>query len=100
MGKRVHCMTTTVMNIRRATWNDVVNRTQVLIDRRTRWGNPFRIGSDGTREEVIEKYRQWLKAQPELLTDIHVLKGKILLCWCKPLPCHGDVLAELAEAIP
>ena len=62
-----------------------------------KWGNPFRIGRDGTREEVIAKYREWIKTQPDLLRDIPSLKGKTLGCWCKPQACHGDVLAQLAE---
>jgi hypothetical protein len=27
------------------------------------------------------------------------LKGKILVCFCKPLACHGDVLAEIADSL-
>jgi hypothetical protein len=63
----------------------------------SKWGNPFEIGRDGTRAEVIEKYRQWILDQPELLAQLHELKGKTLGCWCSPLPCHGDVLVELID---
>jgi hypothetical protein len=28
------------------------------------------------------------------------LKGKILVCWCKPLPCHGDVLKAYVDKLP
>jgi len=90
-------MKTIVLNVRIAKWFDAEGRERVLIDRRTKWGNPFKIGADGTREEVVAKYREWLKFQPALLAKISSLKGKALNCWCKPLPCHGDVLAELAE---
>ena len=69
----------------------------VYIGRPSKWGNPFEIGPDGTRAEVIEKYREWLLAQPELLSQLHELKGKTLGCWCSPLPCHGDVLVELID---
>lgn len=72
----------------------------VLIDRRTRWGNPFVIGNDGDRDEVIAKYRAWIKTQPDLLAALPELRGKVLGCWCKPDACHGDVLAELADAPP
>lgn len=71
----------------------------VLIDRRTRWGNPFVIGRDGDRAEVIAKYRTWLMSQPDLLADLPELCGKVLGCWCKPDACHGDVLAELADKV-
>lgn len=67
----------------------------VYIGRPGKWGNPFEIGRDGTREEVVEKYRLWIAGQPHLLASLHELKGKRLACWCAPLPCHGDILVEL-----
>jgi hypothetical protein len=73
------------------------SKYQVYIGRPSKWGNPFSIGKDGTREEVIQKYREWIVTQPELMDSVHELKGKTIACWCAPLPCHGDVLAELAE---
>ena len=72
----------------------------VLIDRRTRWGNPFRIGRDGSREEVIARYRAdlWrrIRAGEVSLQELAELAGCWLACWCEPLPCHGDVLARAA----
>jgi len=68
----------------------------VRIDRASKWGNPFRIGADGDRSEVIRKYRAWVIGQAELMAALGELRGKRLGCWCSPLPCHGDVLAELA----
>jgi hypothetical protein len=70
----------------------------ILIDRRTRWGNPFVVGKDGDRAEVIARYEAWLMKQPHLLAGLHELRGKVLGCWCAPRPCHGDVLARLANA--
>lgn len=70
----------------------------VYIGRGSKWGNPFVIGKDGTRKEVIAKYRAWIVQQPELMLALHELRGKILGCWCDPLACHGDVLTELANA--
>lgn len=67
----------------------------VYIGRPSVWGNPFEIGPDGNRAEVIEKYRAWILTQPEMLSQLDELKGKVLGCWCSPLPCHGDVLVEL-----
>lgn len=69
----------------------------VYIGRPSKWGNPFQIGPDGTREEVIDKYRKWLESQPNLMKDLKELKGKTLGCWCSPNPCHGDVLIKLAN---
>jgi hypothetical protein len=61
------------------------------------WANPFKIGKDGTREEVIQKYSDWLKTQPSLMCRVKELKGKTLACWCAPEACHGHVLAKMAE---
>lgn len=68
----------------------------VFIGRPSIWGNPFRVGIHGTREQVIEKYRKYILDHPYLL-DLaqEQLKGKVLGCYCRPLACHGDVLCEL-----
>lgn len=68
----------------------------VYIGRPSKWGNPFKIGVDGDREEVIEKYREWIQKQPDLMVDLGELRGKILGCWCPPDRCHGEVLIALA----
>lgn len=73
-------------------------------------GNPFAIGRDGSRDEVITKYRKWLAnhwfaysagkpnaVQTELkrLITIYKIEGELTLsCWCAPAACHGDVLRE------
>jgi uracil-DNA glycosylase family 4 len=71
----------------------------VYIGRPSKWGNPFTIGKDGTRAEVIEKHRLWLMEQPDLLNSLDELKGKRLGCWCRPEACHGDLLAILANDV-
>ena len=60
--------------------------------------NPWKPGRDGTREEVVRKYRDYLLGSPELLALLPGLRGRKLGCWCAPLPCHADVIAELADA--
>lgn len=67
------------------------------VGRPTIWGNPFVIGKDGTREEVIEKYEKYLLANEYLLSRIHELEGKDLVCFCAPLPCHADILLKYAN---
>ena len=62
------------------------------------WHNPFEIGKDGTREEVIARFQAYFMNRFDLLAQLHTLKGKRLACWCKPKACHGDVLAKLADA--
>lgn len=69
----------------------------VYIGRPTKWGNPFIIGVDGTRTEVINKYSIWLKQQPELMDSLQELRGKVLGCHCYPKRCHGEVLVRLAN---
>ncbi len=69
----------------------------VYIGRPSKWGNPFVIGEDGSRKEVIEKYKKYIleKFTKEQIQE--ELKGKILGCWCSPLDCHGDILSEIAN---
>jgi hypothetical protein len=55
------------------------------------------IGRDGTRKEVMKKYRAWLLSNLELVKRLPELKGKTLGCWCAPEMCHGDILSELAN---
>ena len=70
----------------------------IYIGRPSKWSNPFKIGRDGSRQEVIQKYKDMIIVNTELIKQIPLeLKGKTLGCWCKPYPCHGDVLAELAD---
>lgn len=86
-------MTTTVVNIR-------YDECDIPIHRGTFFGNPFLIGQDGTRAEVIEKYRQYVLSNPAILEKLPLLKGKRLGCVCVPKQCHGQVLAELADNLP
>jgi hypothetical protein len=69
----------------------------VFVGRPSHWGNPFHIGRDGTRQQIVDKYREWLIRQPALLREVPHLRGKTLGCDCAPAPCHGDVLAQLAN---
>lgn len=84
----------------RTTVGHVNDEHDVRIDRPTKWGNPYIVGVDGTREEVIAKHRAWIYTQPELLAAIKPeLQGKRLGCWCRPHKpsCHGDILAWIAD---
>jgi hypothetical protein len=76
----------------------------VYIGRPSKWGNPYshmpgtlaqyRVA---TRQEALDRYREWILQQPELMAALPELRGKTLICWCKPASCHGDVLAELVS---
>lgn len=79
-------------------------RDAIYVGRPTRWGNPFshlegttaqyRVA---TREEAVEKYREYLLSNSKLLKSLPELKGKDLVCWCAPASCHGEILLELAN---
>jgi len=70
----------------------------VDITRQGKWGNPFIIGVHGNRYEVIAKHKAMLAARPDLVEEIkRELRGKDLVCVCKPLKCHGDTLLEIAN---
>jgi hypothetical protein len=95
-------MPTLVVDIRSGAHYDV------YIGRPSIWGNPYsHIPSriDGvtyvaSREEAVAQYRAWIKTQPRMLARLHELKGKRLGCHCSEyVPCHGHVLAELADAL-
>ncbi|MEU1840428.1 DUF4326 domain-containing protein [Micromonospora chersina] len=61
--------------------------------------SPYRPGPDGTRDEVIEKYRAYLLGRPDLLALLADLRGRRLGCWCVPERCHAEVIAELADML-
>lgn len=70
----------------------------VYIGRPSKFGNPFEIGKDGDRSQVLQKYKEWLKTQPELIRAIkEECKGKVLVCFCKPKACHGDLIFHIAN---
>jgi protein gp37 len=95
-------LTMTVLNARGSGWSDAnmppgaVYVGRQVRDRRTgavrfaasKWANPFR---------TVEEYRSWLVRHPYLVTDLPELRGKDLVCWCAPAPCHADVLRQLAN---
>lgn len=85
------------------------NDLYVDIGRTSKWGNPYTSKTTrtnakyvvDTREESIAAFKDWFLTSDEashLRDAIGELKDKILVCWCKPLACHGDVLTELADS--
>lgn len=73
----------------------------VYVGRPTKWGNPYRPGTNVTPAQAVAKYRGFLRERPDLMMALPELKGKNLACWCKPdAPCHADILLELANEKP
>lgn len=85
-------MKTTVVNLRTSPYD-------IAICRPSKWGNPFQIGRDGSREQVIKMYEVHLRRRPDLLAALPELAGKRLGCHCSPEACHGDVLVKLLREL-
>jgi hypothetical protein len=67
----------------------------VYIGRPGPWGNQF---GGLPRGEAIAKHRAWVLASPDVQAKAKCeLRGRTLVCWCKPKACHGDVLLEVAN---
>lgn len=77
---------------------DALPDGHVYVGRPSPWGNPYPL-SEGTRIEVVRRYRLHIKRNPLLIQQLADLKPVALVCWCAPLPCHADVLAELLEPV-
>ncbi len=94
---------------------DEIPSDAVYVGRPSKWGNPFKINDpllpyglskEAKRDMVIQEYRKLILCEcapvfgftaPTLEEIQKELKGKDLVCWCSPLPCHADILLELAN---
>jgi hypothetical protein len=65
----------------------------VYCGRGTPWGNPYKLGIHGNRDAVCDKFEQYIL--PTL--DVSSLKGKDLVCHCKPKRCHADAIFRKAN---
>ena len=74
---------------------NIIPDDAIYVGRPTVWGNPFKIGQDGNRVEVVAKYKVHILSTL-LPSAFNELEGKDLVCWCAPLPCHADILLEIA----
>ena len=94
-------MQTTVVNVRkRKGYIRMTTDDYAYIGRPSIFGNPFEIGKDGDRRQVVEKYKVWFYKRledPSFYQEVWKLKGKSLGCWCAPLLCHGNVIAEYLD---
>lgn len=84
---RVH----NIKNIR-----DLSNYT--YIGRGTIFGNPFILNRSGTRDVVINKFREYALNNPTLLYEISNI-DKDLVCHCSPSKCHGDVILDIKKKL-
>ena len=88
----------------------IVNRRNgrvagVYVGRPAVLGNPYGIGPDGSRHDVVDKYRAWLREQYRhdgavrralrTLAMRYLTEGTLtLICWCAPQPCHAEVIRD------
>lgn len=81
--------------------NDETKQKERFPKEQSIFANPFKIGKDGTLEEVIQKYKKYIIDKLEISlkfqNEFKKLKGKNLGCWCHPEPCHGDALLDLLK---
>lgn len=96
-------MPTSIVNLKNG------DKYDVYVGRPTKWGNPFRMipgfaaggkYEDG-RAKALRSYRLWMlmPSQADLRETVRKeLRGKVLACYCKPLECHGDLLAIIADS--
>lgn len=86
----------TVVNIKNEECDVYIGRPRA--GQRNKWGNPFK---DGSREQNIADYKkhlwQQIKRGEVTISDLKNLRGKRLGCFCKPLPCHGDIIVKAIE---
>lgn len=89
-------MLTTVVNKYKDTYDVYIGRGSIF-------GNPFVIGKDGTREEVIEKYRVYFEEKmlndPVFRAAVFSCRGLRLGCFCKPKACHGDIIKGFLDNV-
>lgn len=93
-------MATTVIHIKDITGSDnelYIGRAKGNLPTSI-WHNPFVIGIHGNRDQVLRLYAEYLSRQTDLLERIDELKDRVLVCYCKPNACHGDILAALADS--
>lgn len=73
----------------------------VVVARPSRWGNPYKVGVDGTQAQCVEAFEQNWGMYIGFGAIIEHLRGRNLACWCATgTPCHADKLLELANGLP
>jgi hypothetical protein len=94
-------MKTRVVNIRNEKYDVYIGRAGRGQD--GYFGNPFMLSANQPRGASLEKYKVYfyerLKNDVEFRKRVHALKGKTLGCFCKPHPCHGDIIAEYLNSM-
>lgn len=88
------CLSATVIHRNTAPEDWESDSSYVYIGRGSKWGNRW-LAPPLTRREAVERYEKDIV--PDRLKELEELRGKILVCFCHPLPCHGDILIKWLE---
>ena len=103
--RQIKILITRVINIRTDTQykNSKSNSKYEYIGRGSYWCNPHAMYEDGRdREEVIHLFKYAFDHDQfpnKDVSEVYKLAGKRLGCFCKPLACHGDVLADYLNSL-
>lgn len=73
------------------------DKFDVYIGSGSKWSNPYVIGKDGDKENVLNLYEDSLYRDQELVYALEELTGKVLGCDCDLSSCHGDILYKYAN---
>jgi hypothetical protein len=99
--KRESTMQTVVVNINKEPFDIYIGRAGRGED--GYFGNPFRMGNGASREDVVRRFQKYfterIEKDSEFKRRVLALKGKRLGCFCKPMACHGDVIADWLDEI-
>lgn len=80
---------------------------KVNIGRPSPLGNPYRVSEKRSREQAVKLFNEYahkrieagdikiIRALDFLYNKLLEVKILVLVCYCKPEPCHGDVIKEL-----
>jgi len=83
-----------IVHCKKEAFDTYIGRPSVL-------GNPFIIGRDGSREDVVAKFEEYardrMKTDPVFKAAILACRGKILGCWCGRKLCHGTIIRKIVN---
>ena len=75
----------------------------VVVDRSSKWGNPFhlRVDTPKNRQYLLIRFhanlQQLVRTGKIPMGQLAELAGKTLACHCSPKLCHGHILAWAAQ---
>ena len=89
-----------IVNIKHTSDYDVYIGRNTMVN--SKYGNPYKIGIHYPRNKCIKMYEgtllfKILRTKEITYEDLLSLSGQVLGCFCKPKPCHGDVIARYVE---